>query len=140
MNGPVFQRRGVFTRFAALAILCFMGGIAGAQDNLSPPMLITLGKGQALLETFAAPFETVITGDPAIVATSVVSDTHLVLTARAAGQTNIIVLAADGSIQARWDVLVPTEHRASIYRGATRIVVTCNPICQPVPTLENGQP
>ena len=142
MNGLALRRCGAFSRITALAMLCIPGGMVGAQDGVSPAILLTFEKGHARLETVPDPFETVIVGDPAIVTTSVVSDTRLVLTARAVGRTNIIVLGADGSVQAQWDVVVPDNdaHHTTVYRGMIRSVVACNPICQPVPTLENAEP
>lgn len=106
------------------------------------PLLLKLTAGEAQVEAVAAPFDTVIVGDPAIVSTSVINATSLVLTARAAGRTNIILLDANGAIQTHWEILVSEEnqHRAGIYRGTLRSIVSCNPTCRQIRELDGLNP
>ena len=72
---------------AALLILCAMAAVtapAGAQAPSASEVEevpLHLNKGEARLEAVAEPFDTVVVGDPAVVTTSVVSATALVLTA-----------------------------------------------------------
>lgn len=146
MADPRPARRSTCPKVAAALILCALGGTAAAQDaGIRSPSYASprsLAKGEARVVSVFNPFETVIVGDPAVIATSVVSDTRLVLTARAAGRTNIILLGADGEVQARWDVIVSSErgHRATVHRGTAQTSVLCDPVCRPVRDLENTGP
>ena len=133
-------------RAAAALILSLALSPTSAQEPLNSTRAtsshLNLTAGKASLEVVAAPFDTVIVGDPEVVSTSVVSATRLVLTALATGQTNIILLDSEGVVQTRWDIVVSEEyqHRATIYRGVTSTVVTCDPNCRSIRDFESADP
>ena len=140
MTRPGCRTRRLSMGIATLLILCAMAAVsapAGAQAPSSSSEVeelpLHLNKGEARLEALAEPFDTVVVGDPAVVTTSVVSATALVLTARSMGRTNIMLLDSDGTIQAKWSVRVGegNRHRATIYRGVDRSVMSCTPECSP---------
>ena len=139
MTRPGCRTRRLSMGVAALLILCAMAAVtapAGAQAPSTSEVEevpLHLNKGKARLEAVAEPFDTVVVGDPAVVTTSVVSATALVLTARSTGRTNIILLDSDGTVQAKWSVRVGegNRHRATIYRGVDRSVMSCTLECSP---------
>ena len=139
MTRPGCRTRRLSMGIAALLILCAMAAVtapAGAQAPSASEVEevpLHLNKGEARLEAVAEPFDTVVVGDPAVVTTSVVSATALVLTARSTGRTNIMLLDSDGTVQAKWSVRVGegNRHRATIYRGVDRSVMSCTPECSP---------
>ena len=139
MTRPGCRTRRLSMGIAALLILFAMAAVtapAGAQAPSASEVEevpLHLNKGEARLEALAEPFDTVVVGDPAVVTTSVVSATALVLTARSMGRTNIILLDSDGTVQAKWSVRVGegNRHRATIYRGVDRSVMSCTLECSP---------
>lgn len=127
--------------FILFSVVAFhgSGAVAQATDRgsdvtVSGESIRRLPEGMAILERVADPFETVIVGDPAVVATSVVNTSTLALTGKMPGRTNIILLDESGGVQARWNVEVtPAEgHRAAVYHGTELQVITCYSLCSPV--------
>jgi len=139
MTRPECRTRRRSLGISALLILCAMAAVTAPAGAQSPStreveeVPLHLNEGEARLEAVAEPFDTVVVGDPAVVTTSVVSATALVLTARSTGRTNIMLLDPDGTVQAKWSVLVGegNRHRATIYRGVDRSVISCTPECRP---------
>lgn len=139
---------------SAFALITADGAMATAQttaqtsapvptaETVAPSSLRRLVQGEALLESVPERFDTVIVGNPEIVATSVVNATTLVLTAKTTGRTNVILLDETGAVQARWDFEVTStaRHRAAIYRGAELSMLTCDPICGPDALAEGPAP
>ena len=139
MTRPGCRTRWLGTGVATLLILCAMAAVSAPAGAEAPSaseveeVPLHLNKGEARLEAVSEPFDTVVVGDPAVVTTSVVSATALVLTARSTGRTNIMLLDSDGTVQAKWSVRVGegNRHRATIYRGVDRSVMSCTPECSP---------
>jgi hypothetical protein len=83
------------------------------------------------------PARTVVVGDPAIVEASATNETTILLTAKAAGFTNLILLDNDGNEFYRRTVRVGTPARPIIvHRGETTQPYLCDPACNlpPEPT------
>ncbi len=76
------------------------------------------------------PARTVVVGDPAIVEASATNETTILLTAKAAGFTNLILLDNDGNEFYRRTVRVGTPARPIIvHRGETTQPYLCDPAC-----------
>lgn len=128
----------------ALALLAVVP--AGAQD--AETIIVT--QDQAKILRIAAPAATIIIGNPSIADATMQDAQTLVITGRAAGTTNFIVLDAAGEPIAEQLVAVegPTDNNVSVFRGPQRFSYNCVPNCQPhvVPgdnmdyfTIVNGQ-
>lgn len=109
----------------AAALATAVGGTASA-DQI-PVML-----DQAKIVRMAAPAGTVIIGNPAIADATLQDAQTLVITGRAYGTTNLLVLDAAGEPIADDQLVVqaPTG-TVTVYRGASRASLSCSPVCQP---------
>lgn len=76
-------------------------------------------------------------GNPAIADITIQNNSTFIITGKSYGRTNIILLNKDGdTIFNKW-VHVDDDNRnvVRIQRGGARLSYTCNPNCQPTPTL-----
>ena len=80
-----------------------------------------------------APASTVIIGNPAIADVTIQDSKTLVLTGKAYGQTNLLVLDGSGSViaDAMIEVVQDQAGVVTVYQGAKRTSLACEPICQP---------
>lgn len=99
------------------------------------PISVTIDRAKVL--RLAAPAETVIIGNPAIVDVTLQDARTLVLTAKGYGTTNLIILDASGQPMA--DEVVQTRRAsasiARIYRGAEQYSYSCTPDCTQTPAV-----
>jgi hypothetical protein len=74
----------------------------------------------------------IVVGNPSIADVSVQSGKVLVLTGKSFGETNLIVLDAQGKIIINRRVVVQEPHGGyvTVYRGATRHTLYCAPNCE----------
>ena len=72
-------------------------------------------------------------GNPSIADVSVQSGKVLIVTGKSFGETNLIVIDADGKmiINRRLIVQEPRTGFVSVYRGAARQTLHCAPYCEP---------
>lgn len=94
---------------------------------------ITVKANMARILRISAPAATVIIGNPGVADVTIQDPQTLVLTGKSYGQTNLIVLDAQGNpiadtlievIQAQGDTM-------TVYLGAQRTTLACSPQCQP---------
>ena len=80
------------------------------------------------------PAGTIVVGNPGIADATVEDDTTLVLTGKAAGTTNFIVLDANGEEIANSVLRVSSNVRqlTTIFRGPKRQTYSCAPTCEQV--------
>jgi hypothetical protein len=80
-----------------------------------------------------APASTVIIGNPAIADVTIQDPQTLVLTGKAYGQTNLIVLDNRGSPIADTMIEVVQDQASivTVYMGDKRTTLSCEPTCQP---------
>lgn len=122
------------TRHLALALLLVTGLAmpmpAIAQDGA--PISVNVNMARVL--RISAPAATVIIGNPGIADVTIQDPLTLVLTGKSYGQTNLIVLDANGQPVA--DTLVEVVQMqagiTTVYQGQARTTLSCAPICQPV--------
>ena len=88
---------------------------------------------QARIYRLAAPASTIIIGNPAIADATLQDAQTLIVTGRAYGQTNLIVLDEQGETitDVQLAVLAATENLVTVYKGAKRQSLSCLPDCQP---------
>lgn len=92
---------------------------------------LLLQRGHAEVRLYDRPPATVILGDDEVVAANVTNTDVLVLTARARGTTNVIVLDEAGRELDRFllSVFEPGDDIA-VRRGGLRQIVRCDPMCR----------
>jgi Flp pilus assembly secretin CpaC len=83
--------------------------------------------------TFGMPARTIIIGNPAVVDGTLSDDRTIVLTGKAIGTTNMIVLGEAGREVASFVVNVTTNNSQSItvHQGETQQTYTCAGTCRP---------
>jgi len=87
----------------------------------------------ARILTFNSPARTIIIGNPAVVDGTLSDDRTIVLTGKAVGTTNVIVLGEAGREVASFVVNVTTNSSQSItvHQGETQQTYTCAGTCRP---------
>jgi hypothetical protein len=85
---------------------------------------------------------TVVVGNPLIADLSIQPHGLAVITGKAYGATNFIVLDKDGAVLAEHNVQVegPTDPTVVVYRGVARETYSCTPECLPRITLGDDPP
>ncbi|MCM5556573.1 pilus assembly protein N-terminal domain-containing protein [Pleomorphomonas sp. JP5] len=112
---------------------------AAAVATVSAPVasraadMVKVELDQARIYRLAAPASTIVIGNPAIADATLQDAQTLIVTGRAYGQTNLIVLDEEGETitDVQLAVLAATENLVTVYKGAKRQSLTCLPDCQP---------
>jgi hypothetical protein len=114
-------------RLVAPAILAaLLAGPAVAEEAV----MVTLD--QAKVMRIAAPAGTIIIGNPSIADATLQDSQTLVITGRAYGSTNLIILDEEGEPVTDTQVVVQAPDRTvTVYRGPLRTSFSCTPTCQP---------
>ena len=119
---------------ALLAFALFALGLgnqadAASSDNGDIEVLIDEATLLRLDRTAAE----IIVGNPSIADVSVQSGKMLVVTGKSFGQTNLIVIDADGKaiINKKLSVQEPRQGLVTLYRGSARFSFYCAPNCTP---------
>ena len=88
---------------------------------------------QATLVRLDRPAAEIVVGNPSIADVSVQSGKLLVVTGKSFGETNLIVMDADGKvvINRRLIVQEPRTGFVTVYRGQARQTLHCAPYCTP---------
>lgn len=105
-------------------------GVVQAQPTYRVATLIV---GFAEVLDLPYPIDTVIVGDIGVLTATVLDGNSIVLTALSAGRTNVIILGDAGETLGRLAVRVREEPQqiTSVYRGAQRVLLSCDPLCRP---------
>lgn len=119
-----------FVRSAAclwLALSALIPTAGHAED------LVKVELDQARIYRLAAPASTIIIGNPAIADATLQDAQTLIITGRAYGQTNLIVLDDQGETitDTQLAVLAASENLVTVYKGVERQSLSCLPDCQP---------
>lgn len=117
--------------FAALAIVSALLTPVVALAESAP---VAVKANMARILRINAPASTVIIGNPAIADVAIQDPQTLVLTGKSYGQTNLIVLDAQGNPIADTMVEVVQEQAGlvTVYLGDKRTSLACQPVCQPI--------
>jgi hypothetical protein len=88
---------------------------------------------QATLVRLERPAAEIVVGNPSIADVSVQSGKVLVVTGKSFGETNLIVMDADGKVfvSRRLVVQEPRTGFVTMYRGSARQTLHCAPYCTP---------
>lgn len=126
----VFRFRPVRSAYGlALATIVAASSIQPALAT-NPDVEVLIDQATMLrLERSAAE---IVVGNPSIADVSVQNSKILVLTGKSFGQTNLIVLDAEGKVIINRRVVVqePRDGYVTMYRGAARETLHCSPNCE----------
>jgi hypothetical protein len=112
----------------AIAALVAIGGLETASAGSNDVQVLM---DQAALVKLDRPAAEIVVGNPSIADVSVQSGKLLVITGKSYGETNLIVLDADGKviIDRRLAVQDPRAGLVTVYRGSAHITLDCAPNC-----------
>lgn len=126
-------------QFGAIACkLMRVGGFCLAMSSLAPAVqaaeLLDITIDFAHVVMLSRPAETIVVGNPGIADAAVEDETTLVLTGKAAGSTNLIVLDAEGKEITNAVVRVSsnTQRLTTVFSGSKRQTYSCAPTCEQV--------
>jgi hypothetical protein len=127
--GPTRPVRGLFVA-TLLAIGASGPALATSKD-------ITVLIDQASLLRLERPAAEIVVGNPSIADVAVQSGKVLILTGKSFGETNLIVVDAEGKviISRRLIVQEPRTGFVSVYKGDARQTLHCAPYCAPTLTI-----
>lgn len=110
-----------------------------AEDGTNAAIVVTVDRAKVF--RMSRPASTVIIGNPSIADAAVEDDVTLVLTGRAFGVTNLIVLDLDGNPIVDETIVVKghEENTVRIYRRSSRETMACAPVCQSTLTIGDDQ-
>ena len=88
---------------------------------------------EATLVRLDRPAAEIVVGNPSIADVSVQSSKTLVITGKSFGETNLIVMDADGKVVVNRTLIVqePRTGFVTLYKGASRQTLHCAPHCTP---------
>lgn len=118
-------------RAARLLFVTSLLGIGASQPTMASSKDITVFIDQASLLRLERPAAEIVVGNPSIADVAVQSGKVLVLTGKSFGETNLIVVDADGKVIVSRRLIVQ-ESRAgfvTVFRGAARQTLHCAPYC-----------
>jgi Flp pilus assembly secretin CpaC len=116
-------------RLAVVAVLLATAGHPATAAETVVDVLID----QATLVRLERPAAEIVVGNPSIADVSVQSGKVLVVTGKSFGETNLIVMDADGKVfvNRRLVVQEPRTGFITMYRGSARQTLHCAPYCTP---------
>jgi hypothetical protein len=115
----------VMAAFGAIGAILPAHAQNSAKDDVS--VLID----QASLVKLDRPAAEIVVGNPSIADVSVQNGKLLVVTGKSYGETNLIVLDAEGKVVANRKLIVndPRTGAVTVYRGSARYTLNCAPHC-----------
>jgi Flp pilus assembly secretin CpaC len=128
-------------RVVALALAIAVGMAAGPASAEGTTAPVSVKVNMARILRISSPANTVIIGNPRVADVTIQDPQTLVLTGKSYGQTNMIVLDAQGNaiadtlievVQAQADIV-------TVYMGASRTTLACAPVCQPTIMLGDDE-
>jgi len=128
-------------RVVALALTIAIGMAAGPASAEGTTAPVSVKVNMARILRISSPANTVIIGNPRVADVTIQDPQTLVLTGKSYGQTNMIVLDAQGNaiadtlievVQAQADIV-------TVYMGASRTTLACAPVCQPTIMLGDDE-
>lgn len=123
--------RDIVTRtFAALSLTAVATAGMAAHAYAGQPIKVYMDHARIL--KLNHPVSRVIVGNAKIADVTVADDKTIVVTGKAYGTTNLVILGKDGSAIVDKDVLVSTDedYTVRVYRQTNRTVLSCGPNCE----------
>jgi Pilus formation protein N terminal region len=129
VRGMVGPRRLHWLAVAALLVA------AGTTAAIAEPILVPLDQAKVIKVPERA--ATVVIGNPIIADLSIQPGGIAVITGKAYGATNVIVMDATGAVLLEKSIAVqgPSDPTVVVYRGIDRHTYSCTPMCEPRITL-----
>ena len=117
-------------RLLVAAVLVAAGA---SQSSMAANNVVQVLVDQATLVRLDRPAAEIVVGNPSIADVSVQSGKVLVVTGKSFGETNLIVMDADGKVVANRQLIVqePRTGFVTMYRGDARQTLHCAPNCTP---------
>lgn len=114
-------------------IIAALLAIAGVQPATAASNDVGVLIDQATLVRLERPAAEIVVGNPSIADVSVQSGKVLVVTGKSFGETNLIVIDADGKVIVNRQLIVqePRTGFVTMYRGPARQTLHCAPYCTP---------
>lgn len=111
----------------AATLLC----IGAAHPATAATKVVEVLIDQATLVRLDRPAAEIVVGNPSIADVSVQSGKVLVVTGKSYGETNLIVMDADGKVVANRTLIVqdPRTGYVTLYKGSARFTLDCAPNC-----------
>lgn len=131
VSSPRVSRKHLRLRAMLGAALCLAGAIAGpamAQDAA----LMNVYLNHARVLKLDRSVSRVIIGSAEIADATVADERTIVLTGKAVGTTNIVILDANDNPIVDQRILVSTDegNTLRVYRSTARAILTCTPSCE----------
>lgn len=125
---PRLVRSALLATALAGSVVMVLAPSTGRADDM-----VKVELDQARIYRLAAPASTIVIGNPAIADATLQDAQTLIVTGRAYGQTNLIVLDEQGETitDVQLAVLAATENLVTVYKGVKRQSLSCLPECQP---------
>jgi Flp pilus assembly secretin CpaC len=119
-------------KLVAAAVASFLAVAAAHAAPANGMLDVTIDFAKVL--SFDEPFQDIIIGSPGIANATARDDTSVVLTGRAAGTTNLILLNDDGEEIANYTVRVSSDVQqlTTVFYGPNRQTFSCAPTCEQV--------
>jgi Flp pilus assembly secretin CpaC len=120
-------------RATAFALVLMMGAATLPADAAAESAPVSVKVNMARILRISAPANTVIIGNPRVADVTIQDPQTLVLTGKSYGQTNMIVLDAQGNPIADTliEVVQSQTDLVTVYLGSARTTLACAPVCQP---------
>jgi len=131
--------RTVMVRLVALCGVVLAGaGQAAAQEQESDLLQVFMNHARVL--KLDRPVSKVIVGNASVADATVADPTTIVLTGRAFGTTNLVLLDAEGNAIADERILVSIDEgdTVRVYRQTQRSVLSCTPNCEQHAEFQNN--
>ncbi|MBM6583668.1 pilus assembly protein N-terminal domain-containing protein [Microvirga sp. BT689] len=134
LAGPALPAPGMADEAAVRPVTRGPAGYSADPGQKATAIGVTLDF--ARIETFEVPARTVIIGNPAIVDGTLSDEKTIVLTGKAVGTTNMIVLGEAGREIANLMVnVVPNRSQlTTVHQGEAQQTYTCADACRPLPS------
>lgn len=129
--GITIDRGSVKRRLAGL-VAAGLGGLLAVAAPAQADNQIKVYMDHARILKLDRPVDKVIIGNSSVADVTVADPTTIVLTGKAFGTTNLVILGKNGQAIVDEDVLVSIdeENTVRVYRQAERSVLSCSPFCE----------
>lgn len=125
------------TRLSMAAVIAFLLQAIATPMAWAETGPVSVKVNMARILRISAPAATIIVGNPSVADVTIQDPQTLVLTGKSFGQTNLIVLDAQGNPIADtvMEVVADTANNVTVYMGGKRTTLACAPVCEPTVAL-----
>ena len=116
-----------------LLVAAMLVAAGASQSSMAANNVVQVLVDQATLVRLDRPAAEIVVGNPSIADVAVQSSQVLVVTGKSFGETNLIVMDADGKLVINRQLIVqePRTGFVTLYRGSGRQTLHCAPYCTP---------